>query len=125
MARRCGRRDLGPGESEPTAAAQRYTLGAALRRPWIGAAPATARAAGTAGVEAADVLSDTVTGRRRVPLADARPWPDPDLEDLSVGRHEAMVVFGCGVVEALSADGVQPAAAPEPATRSWSVGRRR
>ncbi|MYV97745.1 hypothetical protein GT354_05520, partial [Streptomyces sp. SID3343] len=25
---------------------------------------------------------DIVTGRRRVPLADARPWPDPDLENL-------------------------------------------
>ncbi|MYW04789.1 lipopolysaccharide kinase InaA family protein [Streptomyces sp. SID3343] len=75
--------DTGPDvDIELTAAAETYSLGASLRWAWTGQAPATPRAVGADGVTPSDVLTDIVTGRRRVPLAEARPWPDPDLERL-------------------------------------------
>ncbi|MFF7251532.1 hypothetical protein ACFZBU_47675 [Embleya sp. NPDC008237] len=60
-------------------AANDDSLAAAIRWAWTGATPATDRFAGP-HASAADVLEDIASGRRRIPLADARPWADPDLE---------------------------------------------
>ncbi|MFI1585568.1 phosphotransferase [Embleya sp. NPDC020630] len=66
---------------ELTDAAEIYSLGAAIRWAWTGATPATDRMAGP-GVAPGDVLEDIATTRRRVPLTDARPWVDAELEAL-------------------------------------------
>lgn len=62
-------------------AAEIYSLGAAIRWAWTGTTPATDRMAGPDATPG-DVLEDIATGRRRVPLADVRPWVDPELEAL-------------------------------------------
>ncbi|GCD99718.1 hypothetical protein [Embleya hyalina] len=64
---------------EVTEAAEIYSLGAAIRWAWTGTTPATDRVAGPDATPG-EVLEDIATGRRRVPLADVRPWADPELE---------------------------------------------
>jgi len=61
--------------------AERYCLGASLRWAWTGTTPADTPFVGP-GTTARDVLRDIATLRRRRPLAEARPWADPELEAL-------------------------------------------
>ncbi|MFI1585765.1 hypothetical protein [Embleya sp. NPDC020630] len=64
-----------------TPADERHALAAALRWAWTGTTPETTRDVGP-DVTLDDLLEDIATGRHRVPLADARPWPAPELEAL-------------------------------------------